>query len=99
MRPPVLYISIFLIVGLSCSKENNSICEGTITGKDMSLCMCCGGWFIEIDNATYRFNKLPENCNIHLENEILPISVKLDWQKDKNQCLGDEIIIKRIVKN
>ena len=99
MRITLTFISILLMVVFSCSKEDNYMSSGTITGIDMSLCMCCGGWFIEIDNTTYRFNKLPDHCDLNLENEIFPITVKLDWEKEINLCLGDEIIIKRMAKN
>ena len=98
MRLPLTFILILLMVVFSCSKEDNYMSAGTITGIDMSLCMCCGGWFIEIDNATYRFNKLPDHCDLNLENETFPITVKLDWEKEINPCLGDEIIVKQIAK-
>ena len=98
MRITLTFISILLMVVFSCSKEDNYMSSGTITGIDMSLCMCCGGWFIEIDNATYRFNKLPDHCDLNLENETFPITVKLDWEKEINPCLGDEIIVKQIAK-
>jgi hypothetical protein len=105
MKTKLIFITISLaLLTFSCKKtddvkENNYMNKGTITGIDMNLCMCCGGWFIEIDNATYRFQKLPDKCDLNLENEPFPVIVKLDWEKEKNPCLGDEIIVKRIVKN
>ena len=60
--------------------------------------MCCGGWFIEIDDSNYRFGQLPDNCHLDIENEIYPIHVIVDWKMEKNPCLGDEIIIKWITK-
>ena len=71
---------------------------GQITNADYRLCMCCGGWFINIGNETYRFLSLPENSDLNLTEETLPMNVELDWTKDENACLGDEIIISSIKK-
>lgn len=72
--------------------------QAKILEPDYSMCVCCGGWFIKIDNETLRFYELPSDCNIDLNAETLPIEVELNWEKDKNDCLGDEIIIHAIRK-
>ena len=72
--------------------------EGKITGLNPRECMCCGGWNIEINNSTFRFYNLPENSNIDLLHESMPLYVELVWKKDKNGCLGDEILIDYIKK-
>ena len=72
--------------------------EGKITGCDFRECMCCGGWYIEINNNTYRFNNLPVNSNIDLQHEPFPIHVEVIWEKDVHGCLGDEILIDYIKK-
>jgi len=72
--------------------------EGIITAVDHRLYGCCGGWFIEIDSDTLRFNKLPNKSKLNIHNEILPLKVRLNWKKDLNACLGDEIIIMQIEK-
>ncbi len=77
-------------------QEEISISDGTISGYDTRECSCCGGFFIEIENVTYRFYDVPANSNLNLENPSFPIYVKLDWTKDVNACLGDEIIVLRI---
>lgn len=89
-----------LILFSACSEEVNSDFKdiGTITGEDFRRCMCCGGWFIDINSETYRFDELPGNSHIDLTMEQLPIKVHLDWVIDENACLGDEIIIERIEK-
>jgi hypothetical protein len=70
--------------------------SGAITGQDYRECACCGGFFIEIQNATYRFYKVPDNSNLNLENRDFPVYVELEWKKDPEACLGDEIIVIRI---
>jgi len=54
--------------------------HGKITGQDMRMCICCGGWQIVIDNETYNFDSIPANSNINLQKETFPLLVKLDWQ-------------------
>ena len=90
-----------LIVFCSCTDEDQARDFkdiGTITGQDFRKCMCCGGWFIEINAEVYRFNELPDNSVVDLDSisEEFPIQVTLDWIKDQDACLGDEIIIERI---
>lgn len=72
--------------------------QAKILEPDYRMCVCCGGWFIKIDNDTLRFYELPSDFNIDLNTETLPIEVELNWEKDKNDCLGDEIIIDAIRK-
>ena len=92
-------IFIFLIAIISCSAENELYSSsGTITGIDSRECACCGGYFIEIGEITYRFYNLPDNSKLNLENPTFPIYVNLDWIKDPNACLGDEIIVLNIIK-
>jgi len=86
---------ILTINAISCSSDD-SISDGTITGYDTRECACCGGFFIDIENVTYRFYDVPANSNLNLENPTFPIYVKLDWAKDANACLGDEILVLRI---
>ena len=87
----------FILIITSCSmNEDEFRSNGTITGHDDRECVCCGGYFINIDKATYRFFDLPRNSNINLDSATFPIYVKLDWTKDPNACLGDEIIVSRI---
>ena len=54
--------------------------RGKITGPDLRMCICCGGWQIVIDNETYNFDSIPANSNINLQKETFPLFVKLDWQ-------------------
>jgi hypothetical protein len=74
--------------------------DGIITGPDLSMCPspCCGGWFIKIDTITYGFDSIPTNSNFTLENATFPIFVELDWERAKNICSNNRIVIKRIAK-
>lgn len=94
-----LVISV-LIFFFSCSDEidKNFKNSGIITGQDFRRCMCCGGWFIDINSETYRFYDLPDNSDLDLYSEEFPVQVNLDWTSDQNGCLGDEILIERIEK-
>ena len=97
----IIIFSVLLITLsiASCSSEEDEFrSNGTITGYDVRECSCCGGFYIEIDNTTYRFYDLPKNSRLNLDNPTFPIYVKLDWNKDANACLGDEIIVSRIEK-
>lgn len=90
---------MFLLVFASCSMDEDEFrSNGTITGYDTRKCPCCGGYFIDIDKVTYPFFNLPNNSTLNLDNPTFPIYVKLDWTKDANACLGDEIIVTRIEK-
>ena len=95
----IKFFSVFIIALsiASCSLEEDEFrSNGTITGYDTRECSCCGGFYIDINNITYRFYDLPKNSRLNLDNPTFPIYVKLDWTKDANACLGDEIIVSRI---
>lgn len=94
---------IGIIIGgfFGCSHEiiKDYQSNGKITGPDIRMCACCGGWYIQIDNLTYEFDSLPVNSNIDLQKETFPVLVKLDWQlSDKGACPDKRITIQRIVK-
>ena len=82
----------------SCKKEPTYENSGVITGQDGRYCACCGGWFMEIDNMTYRFYNIPENSNIDLEKATYPINVELNWEPKSVQCMGDEIVVEELVR-
>jgi len=96
----IILVGIFLILGFSsCTEdENEFMSNGTITGFDSRECVCCGGYFIVINDSTYRFFELPSGSKINLDNPTFPIYVKLNWAKADNVCLGDEIKVLRIEK-
>lgn len=93
----ILFPFILLLSCLYCSMQEHEFkSEGIITGIDDRECSCCGGYFVEIEDSTYRFDAVPPGSKLDLENPNFPIAVKLDWLEDPNACLGDEIIVERI---
>ncbi len=99
MRLIFLTLTITLLTLTGCRKEIEYQSSGIITGPDYRMCPCCGGWFIEIGENTYRFDRLPENSDIDLQNETYPISVKLNYAVEGCGCLGDEVVIGNIMKS
>jgi hypothetical protein len=54
---------LFIVFILSaCTKESSEFRSlGLITGADPTMCACCGGWFITIENTQYRIVDMPDN--------------------------------------
>ena len=102
MKTKTLLIIGLIIIGfVCCRKVNNNDYQsiGKITGPDIRMCACCGGWYIQIDGVTYEFDSIPMNSNIDLQKDTFPILVKLDWQlSNQIACPDKRIIIKRITK-
>jgi hypothetical protein len=97
----IIVISAIFVVLICCRKGNSDDYKsnGIITGGDFRMCACCGGWFIQIDNTIYEFDKLPDNSKINLDTESFPVYVKLDWQlSDLTGCPDKKITIQRIKK-
>ncbi len=90
MKKAIL-LTLILIILCACSTSENTIVNldetksiGIITRIDPTLCDCCGGFFITIDEVEYRFypTLLPENdLNLPFAND-LPLTVLLDWESD-----------------
>jgi hypothetical protein len=100
MKLIITLLFFLIIIGLiSCNKSSDDYRSiGIISGLDYTMCGCCGGWIIYIDSERYLFDSIPSNSKIHLEDEVLPITVKLDWQLISNGCPIKRITIQRIKK-
>jgi hypothetical protein len=96
----IFLLAFLILIGISSCTEDESEYKsnGTILGVDFRECFCCGGYFIDIDDSTYRFDTLPLGSKISLDNPVFPIPVKLDWEMADTICLGDEINVLRITK-
>jgi hypothetical protein len=81
---------------VGCKKDSGYQDTGTVFGFDYIKCMCCGGYFIEINEDTLRFDQMPENQAINFDSLGFPVEVYLDWHHKDPKCLGDEIIVDRI---
>ena len=98
MKKLVFFVIALTITIISCKKETINEINGKITGQDLRKCSCCGGYFIEIKDSTYRFDSIPSNSGINLNKDTFPIFVNVAYHKKVPKCLGDEIIIDRMKK-
>ena len=97
----VKLIVFLIIVSLtSCDKENDSYrSTGIITGADLTMCACCGGWIIFIDDVRYLFDTLPKSSNLNIDKETFPLKVRLDWELTNSGCPLNRINVIRIRKD
>jgi len=95
-----IQIILLLFTMIACSKENNNYKSvGTITGIDGTMCGCCGGGIIFIEDVRYLIDSVPEDSSIDLATETFPFTVKLDWQLVNNGCSAwNRITVIRIKK-
>jgi len=92
----LIYLALFVVFMTGCRKDHGYQDSGNIIGADYRKCMCCGGWFIEIDKDTLRFQQLPEGSTINLNDATYPVEVYLDWHYPDPQCMKDQIIVTRM---
>ncbi|MDO5980299.1 hypothetical protein [Flavivirga spongiicola] len=104
MKKIVLLVTLCSLF-LACKNDDDSAeikyeSTAVIKGQDLTLCACCGGWIIEIDNMTtdYRFEILPENANIDLQKVTFPLNVKLNWEVNNTCASITRIIIEDIIE-
>jgi len=95
-----LRIIFLLVILFSCTKENSNYKSvGTITGIDGTMCGCCGGWIINIEDVRYLIVSMPKDSDLDLSKETYPITVRLDWQLVSNGCKQfNNIDVQRILK-
>ncbi len=83
MKKVVVLLCILVFMACKGDDDNSPDFEsiGLITSLDYRECLCCGGYFIEIDHSTYLFNpgELPSN-DLDLSEDNLPLTVKLNWE-------------------
>lgn len=90
---------ILVAVFAACHKDEHTYqSTGTITGPDYRECICCGGYFIEMNDSTYNFETLPDGTDIDLNTAEFPVPVKLDWSYDRKCGDIQYISISRIEK-
>lgn len=81
----LLFFTTLLI--FSCEKDKYES-TGTITGVDLAMCACCGGYFIDIEGTQYRFEKTELPSNFTFGDNQLPLLVELDWELKTDGCSG-----------
>jgi hypothetical protein len=96
----VIRALIFVLILFACTREDDYMSEGTITGVDYTMCACCGGWFITIDSLQYRIVSIPETSGLDLNNATFPLAVYLDWKPEASGCgeVFKRITVSRIKK-
>lgn len=95
-----LRIVFLVFIMIACTKEDKGYKSvGTITGIDARLCMCCGGWIINIEDVVYLIDSMPKDSDIDITNATFPITVELDWQLIDGACSSlNRISVQRIKK-
>lgn len=98
MKKAVSLFVILLALQLgSCEKHDNYADTGNIIGPDLAMCICCGGYFIEINSVLYRFEKSELPAGFTFSDDQLPLHVQLNWQRKAMDCPGrNGIIISKI---
>ena len=95
MKIKYLIIPALIVFGIltSCNNDDDTTTptfESTamIWGLDLTLCGCCGGQVIDIDEDQLdkRFTELPANSGIDLVNSTFPIAVRLNWSNSNEYC-------------
>ena len=81
----ILVLIIFTTMIFSCEKAKYES-KATITGPDLAMCACCGGYFIEIEGTKYRFEKSELPAGFTFEDNQLPLEVELNWKLKTSQC-------------
>lgn len=96
----LVLVCFVLISLLACKKESNNLIHGKITGIDTRKCASplCGGFYIQINNTTYRCLEVPLNSTLDLSDETFPVNVVVHWKKDNTSGIDDLIIIEYLKK-
>jgi hypothetical protein len=94
----ILVLSAITIIACHNDENNINLKDGIITGPDLRKCMCCGGFFLEVEDSTYRFFDFPANSGFNPSTDTFPIKVGVLFHLKDTLCLGDEIVIDQMQK-
>ena len=94
LRITLSLLFLFLLTAaVDCKKETDLFkTEGIITGPDVRMCACCGGWFISIDTSSYEFDSVPQGTPIDLDHATFPLKVRFDWTTSTRICGANNYI-------
>ena len=96
---PIAFLFFTAIIFNTCHEETVWMNEAEITGFDPTLCACCGGLFIEIENEIYRFDGVPADSDLVITSEtIFPVSVQVNWHIREGACSDLRIIVDQLVE-
>ncbi len=100
MKKLVVLFFCGLLAVFGCTKDSpQNEADAEITGFDMRLCACCGGWWIRVGNDTARAATLPDNFGDNIDAADLPMAVKIVY--DTNgviTCTTDKMINVRKIR-
>jgi len=85
MRAKLFILFTCTILALGCEKSKFAG-TGIIKGQDFALCACCGGYFIEINDISYRFDKSVLPAGFTFSENQLPLTVELNWKLRNTSC-------------
>ena len=88
----IIAVSMLLLACESSTKSEYTNSDGVIIGFDARKCMCCGGWFVEMDHDTMRTWIMPAEFDNLLREKELPVEVNFDWKNYNGSCGGDDLI-------
>jgi hypothetical protein len=90
MKHTITFFCLLLVLLAGCRKKatESFTSSGTLGGWDLALCPCCGGIFLETDDAKkYRIESLPGLPPQELGNLVFPKKIKYNWVADR-ECGG-----------
>ena len=94
-----LLIILACVMVFSCTKKTTHYqASGTITGLDLRMCACCGGYFIKMtgSDTTYHFYNFPAGSTI--DSTHFPINVSFNYTAPASNGCG-VIYITSMVQN
>jgi hypothetical protein len=87
MKHKFYFLLLLILLFWGCEKTKFES-TGTITGADMAMCACCGGYFIDIEGTRYRFEKSEIPNKFTFDEEELPLRVELNFDLKTGGCSG-----------
>ena len=96
MKQLIIITLVFLsIAATSCTKHGSGTgyaATGVITGQDLTMCACCGGYILKINGSStgYRFWYFPAGSTI--DSTHFPINVALNYTYVSTLCTGNHLV-------
>ena len=102
MRRLILVISLlFAGVSLSAQKSDSCTYDAFVIGKDITKCMCCWGWQVQVGEHVYLINEIPQ-LGLSRDDKWtseFPIPIKIDFGILENVCDNRIVIHCLEIKN
>jgi len=102
-----LFFFVALLLIFSCDRDDDDDnveisyeSTGVIVGLDLTLCACCGGYLIRLEDSAenLNFDALPSSSDIELDKEEFPLAVKLNITRGISEACTNIIQIDAIEK-